>query len=182
MRAHCTRIGILSRPPSDPNVLYVPLPVAKRDTRQSSDGSCTGPKSVTTSIDELTEWIAQGDQLRVAEALRRDPSLVHARNENNDTALHLACWQKQLAIIGTIAGYGPDVDARGLFGRTALHYAVQEGRHISVPIVGFLLAMGADPSIRDDNSFTVEDWARSEMADGLPDVLAMIQRWFTQHP
>ena len=68
------------------------------------------------------------------------------------------------------------MNARGCYGRTPLHYAVHEGRAISVPILGVLLAMGADPSIVDDNGFSVEDWAKTEMSDGLAEVLEMIRR------
>jgi ankyrin repeat protein len=89
--------------------------------------------------------------------------------------LHIACWQKQLGIIGVLAAHQPDVNARGCYGRTPLHYAVHEGGPLSVPIVADLLARGADPSIRDDNGFTVEDWAKVEMDEGLPDVLALLR-------
>jgi ankyrin repeat protein len=125
---------------------------------------------------QLAGMVEHGDVRGVAEALRADPSLVAAKTPDGDTPLHLACWQKQIAIIGTIVAYRPDLNARGCYGRTPLHYAVHEGRAISVPIVGILLAMGADPSLRDDNGFSVEDWAKIEMYDGLAEVLDMLRR------
>jgi ankyrin repeat protein len=125
---------------------------------------------------QLADMIEHGDVRGVAEALRADPSLVAAKTPDGDTPLHLACWQKQIAIIGTIVAYRPDLNARGCYGRTPLHYAVHEGRAISVPIVGILLAMGADPLLRDDNGFSVEDWAKIEMYDGLAEVLDMLRR------
>ncbi len=125
---------------------------------------------------QLAGMIEHGDVRGVAETLRADPSLVAAKTPDGDTPLHLACWQKQIAIIGTIVAYRPDLNARGCYGRTPLHYAVHEGRAISVPIVGILLAMGADPSLRDDNGFSVEDWAKIEMYDGLAEVLDMLRR------
>jgi ankyrin repeat protein len=124
---------------------------------------------------ELTAMIERGDVQGVANALRADPSLAFARTPDGDTLLHRACWQKQIGILGTILAYEPDVNARGCNGRTPLHYAVQEGGTISVSIVGALLTLGADPSIRDDNGFSVEDLAKMDMRDGLADVLHLLR-------
>ncbi len=127
------------------------------------------------SPERLFDLITRGDVRSVARALRNDPALVSATTCDGDTPLHIACWQKQLAIVATIVAHRPDLNIRGCYGRTALHYAVHEGRNISVPIVGVLLALGADPLIRDDNGFSVEDWAKIEMYEGLDEVLEMIR-------
>lgn len=120
--------------------------------------------------------IERGDVRGVTSALRADPSLVTSKTKDGDTALHIACWQKQIAIIGTILAYEPDLNARGCYGRTPLHYAVHEGGPISIPIVKLLLSSGAQGSLRDDNGFSVEDWAKIEMHDGLAEVLDMLRR------
>jgi ankyrin repeat protein len=129
------------------------------------------------TVIQLAEMIERGDVHGVAKALRGDESLVLARTPDGDTPLHLACWQKQIAIIGTIVAYRPDLNAQGCYGRTPLHYAVHEGRAISVPIVGLLLAMGANPLLKDENGFSVEDWAKVEMDEGLAEVLDMLRRF-----
>ena len=126
--------------------------------------------------DPLSDKIERGDVKGVAEELRADPSLVSAVTPDGDTPLHLACWHKQIAIVATILAYEPELNARGAYGRTPLHYAVHEGRFISVPIVAVLLAMGADATIADNNGFSVEDWAKIEMSDGLAEVLELLNR------
>jgi ankyrin repeat protein len=120
--------------------------------------------------------IERGDVRGVASALRADPSLATAKTKDGDTALHIACWQKQIAILGTVLAYQPDLDAHGCYGRTPLHYAVHEGGPISIPIVGLLLSLGAQASLRDENGFSVEDWAKIEMHDGLAEVLDLLRR------
>jgi uncharacterized protein len=132
--------------------------------------------NATATAIKLARMVEQGDVQGIAEALRDDPSLIMAKTPDGDTMLHLACWQKQISIIGIILAYQPDLNARGCYGRTPLHYAVHEGRRISVPIVGLLLAMGADPLVKDDNGFSVEDWAKIEMYEGLAEVLNMLRR------
>jgi len=128
------------------------------------------------SIERLAQMIERGDVQGVSDALRADPSLVSARTASGDNPLHLACWYKQVAIIGSLLAFRADVNARGCYGRTPLHYAVHEGHAISIPIVGTLLGFGADPSLRDENGFTVEDWAKIEMSEGLAGVLEQLRR------
>jgi hypothetical protein len=36
--------------------------------------------------------------------------------------------------------------------------------------------MGSDPLAKDDNGFSVEDWAKIEMYEGLAEVLDMLRR------
>lgn len=134
----------------------------------------TAQPSVTA--DDLADMIERGDVSGVTDALRADPSLASARTGDGDTPLHIACWQKQLAILATLLLYHPDVNARGDSGRTPMHYAVYEPGPLSAAVVGTLMAEGADPALRDDLGLTVEDAAKAGMDDGLAEVLDMLHR------
>jgi ankyrin repeat protein len=124
--------------------------------------------------DNIHDLVFEGHAPEVGRLLIENPDLVHLRNKDGDTPLHFACWAKQVGLLGTLLAHNPDVNARGCYQRTPLHYAVHEGRTISVPIVHALLQYGADPDLRDDAGFTPADWAKIEMEDGLAAVLEML--------
>jgi hypothetical protein len=128
------------------------------------------------NLNALIERVERGDHATVAAALRADPSLATAKTDGDgDTLLHVACWQKRAAIVRELLTYPCDLDARGAYGRTPLHYAVHEGGRESVPIVQALLARGANPALTDNNNFTVAAWARIEMYGAeLAEVLALL--------
>lgn len=128
------------------------------------------------NLSALIERVERGDHAAVAAALRADPSLATAKTGGDgDTLLHVACWQKRAAIVRELLTYPCDLDARGAYGRTPLHYAVHEGGSESVPIVAALLARGADPTLTDNNGFTAAAWAKIEMYDAaLDEVLALL--------
>ena len=126
------------------------------------------------TVAELTEAIEGHDLEMVKEALRLHPSLVSARTAAGDTPLHIACWQKQLAIVEALLDHQLDVNACGWQGRTPLHYAVHDGRAVSVPIVRVLIEHGADPSIEDMDGFTAIASARREVWDDLDEVLELM--------
>nr|WP_276602951.1 ankyrin repeat domain-containing protein [Nannocystis pusilla] len=129
--------------------------------------------------DELVLAVERGSLDTIEQALDAEPGLVTARTGDEDTLLHLACWQKQTAIAALLLARGADPNARGCYGRTSLHYAVHDGRAVSVELVRQLLAHGADPWIAENNGFTADAWARQEMWD---EPLAAVLRQFAAVP
>ena len=83
---------------------------------------------------------------QVAYLLQRDQSLVNATDYSNDAPLHYAAFKGKGDVVKMLLDQGADVDARGKFGRTALHDACREG-HVSC--IHELIAGGAQVEARD---------------------------------
>ncbi len=72
-------------------------------------------------------------------------------------AFYCACRNGQTAVATLLLGRGADVNAKGVFGGTGLHWAAINGHKDTVE---FLLAHGADRTIRDAKfDATPEGWA-----------------------
>lgn len=113
-----------------------------------------------------------GDLAALQGWLGERSELFQWRSHDGDTLLHLACWQKQQALVQWLMNEGADANARGWLQRTPLHYAVHEGNENSAVIVRLLLQQGAQPELRDTLGHSVADWARVEMhGDALRAVL-----------
>lgn len=75
-----------------------------------------------------------------------------------DHALYIAARNGHDDVVALLLEKGADVDARGFFGGTGLHWAAING-HAST--VAFLLEKGADPTLKDERwSTTPREYAR----------------------
>jgi ankyrin repeat protein/L-ascorbate metabolism protein UlaG (beta-lactamase superfamily) len=99
---------------------------------------------------EIHQAITAGDQARVAELLRADPTLVRAQNENatRDLPLHTAGLAGNIEIAQLLLDAGADIECGDSDESTPLHdAAVQRQREM----VDFLISRGADVNRRDRN-------------------------------
>jgi len=110
----------------------------------------------------------RGDYATVKQLIEDDISVIHETIDTDDQPLHFACWQKFETIAELLIEAGADVNARGDFAQTPLHYAVFEGDEYSTAVVKILLAAGADPNLKDKRSqSTPLKWAQREHHPGL---------------
>ena len=113
----------------------------------------------------------KNDLIRIGKLLIKNGIDVNARDDEGDTALHIAASQNDLTFVTCLveeAGNGIDVNAMDVEGKTALHIAASEN---DLPIATYLVEeAGADVNLRDinDNLFwhlateqEVEDRLRS---------------------
>jgi len=104
---------------------------------------------------------------------------LDVRNDDNETVLH-TCTEgsEDGSSVAALIAAGMDINARGQFGQTPLHYTLQRNR---IETAKKLIAAGADFTIQDELGRTVyqaatQDWQRPEiaklirLANGDPDV------------
>jgi len=99
--------------------------------------------SMMSSV-ELFRAVKAGDVARVKELLADDPSLVHARDKDQSTPLHLAAWKDQAEIVELLLDGGADIQAHNEnfhWGTTPLHAAAHGNNPKAVTA---LLRRGAD--------------------------------------
>ncbi len=105
---------------------------------------CTAdmPDQHSYSSHDIYEAAKAGDTAGVAALLKGNPTLVHSRDQHDDTLLHHAATAD---IARLLLKSGADVMACGWMGATPLHDAAWEG-HADVAVV--LIAHGADVNAR----------------------------------
>ncbi|WP_417820204.1 ankyrin repeat domain-containing protein [Terasakiella sp.] len=95
--------------------------------------------------------------------LLKDPNInVDERDKFGGTVLNAAIWQDDIRIIKALVDYGFDINARGTeTGYTPLHDAVKaENKEALI----YLLEIGADPHIKDNQNMDAMEFAREEEA------------------
>ena len=121
--------------------------------------------------------VNRGDVATVTRLLDEDPHAINARNELENQPLHDACWAKHPEVVRLLIRRGADVNARGDFGETPLHYAVRDGcpGPQAYEIAELLVASGADIEARDERlQQNPLGWALREFNDDLEPIIRML--------
>ena len=105
----------------------------------------------------------------VLELLRQGAQLEW-RNPDGWTALIIACCNGRYEAAEALCAHGAELDARDNYQATPLMYAAERG-HLP-KICAMLLALGADPSLKDCNGKTALDLARR---NNKPECVALLQ-------
>jgi uncharacterized protein len=102
--------------------------------------------------------VAGQDEPEIAELLIARGANVSAQNDEGMTPLHIAQYA---SIIGVLIKHGADVNAKANNGWTPLHVQSQEGEDTgALETMEALLAVKADPNIKDKNGNTPLTFAR----------------------
>ncbi|KAI7773515.1 hypothetical protein LA080_010544 [Diaporthe eres] len=70
-------------------------------------------------------------------------SIVNARNDMGNTAIHLATMNNEQACVTALLERGADISAEGSFGFRVAHFAARDRKP---DMLGYLLERGADPN------------------------------------
>jgi ankyrin repeat protein len=94
---------------------------------------------------------------------------AHIRGDTLSDALYAAARNGQTQVVEYLAERGANVDAKGVFGATGLHWAAINGHAGTVEL---LISRGAELELKDERfNATAEEWAREgghpEIADRL---------------
>ena len=109
------------------------------------------------------------DSARINELLRQGAELEW-RNRSWDTPLAVACRYGSYEAAEALCAHGAELDTRKYnFQNTPLMLAAYFGHP---KICAMLLALGADPSLKDKNGKTALDWARQL---NKPECVALLQ-------
>jgi ankyrin repeat protein len=94
-----------------------------------------------SQTDEIFEAADQGNMAMVRSLIMDDPELVHAKNEEQETPLHLAARGGYINVVAFILAKGAEVNARNNVHQNPLLYAAYHGHDA---VVNLLLDKGAD--------------------------------------
>ncbi|MEO7716833.1 MAG: ankyrin repeat domain-containing protein [Capsulimonas sp.] len=112
-----------------------------------------------------------GDHTKIVEMLASNPALLEARDKDDSTALHCACWKGHLEIVATLLAAGAPVDIHNKndhWGTTPLHAAAHANQ---AAIAEMLIQHGADPNALDRNGQTPLHHTTFHKAGGAAKVL-----------
>merc|ERR1712038_1375989 len=114
-------------------------------------------------------WAAKRDSINVAKLLlNKSRDEMNARDNNNDTPLHLAAggpqtWRDSLRVATLLVEEGADVSLKGEYGRTPLHLAAY---YNSIKVAKLLLDKSCDErKARDYSNKTPLTLAKSQNAE-----------------
>ena len=117
----------------------------------------------------MFEAAERNDTALVLKLLKQGAELEWRSPTYGLTALAIACWDGSYEAAEALCAHGAELDARSNSQMTPLILAAAEGR---TKICEMLLALGADPSLKNKDGKTALDWARQR---NKPECAALLQ-------
>jgi ankyrin repeat protein len=97
-------------------------------------------------MEDIFIAVREGHEEEVIRLLDADPVLLEGEDHDGDGPLAAAAWYGQLGVVTLLIARGANINAPGIFGRTALHCAAEQDNE---EVVALLLENGADTNSRD---------------------------------
>lgn len=107
-------------------------------------------------LDTLVDALESGDLDRARHLVNENPDLVHAADDEGQTALHLVAAAGAADLVSLLLARGAAANVQDVYWTTPLHYAATSG---DVAAVRALLEAGADPNAADEDGFTPLNYA-----------------------
>lgn len=121
---------------------------------------------------KLTENIhtaaEHGDLELVKSFIEQNPKLLHDKDNEGNTPLHIACLNGKKSIVEFLISQNADVNEKNNMGNPSLHFAALGGY---ADIIEILLENGADINAKDDRGFTA---IRFAVFRGFKDVVSLL--------
>ncbi|KAH9488094.1 Transient receptor putative cation channel sub A member 1 [Bulinus truncatus] len=115
---------------------------------QATDGQDLGLVClIEDSPLRILKFAQNGNAKEVARIVQADPTRLHARNNQGQTALHLASHKGHLQVVEVLVEFHPDLDIVDNQGNTAVHLAVMSCKP---EIIDVLLKSGANSMIKNN--------------------------------
>jgi uncharacterized protein len=111
---------------------------------------------------------ASRDREDIVKSLIERGADVTLRDDDDDTALHLAAQNGNVNLTKLLLDKGAPINAQNKVGGTALMWAASKG---NVELAQLLLERGADASIKDEDGTTALGWAIKNKRDNVQAIL-----------
>jgi hypothetical protein len=129
---------------------------------------------------ELIEAIARGNDGRARAMIEADATLIHSRDRDGWTALHIAAAELNEGLVTWLVARGADINPRDKHDRTPLDFASTETRQSGsdkefLAVAAILRASGADLTLGSAVALGELDWVRARHAEGV--LVNQIEDW-----
>jgi ankyrin repeat protein len=136
------------------------------------DGEAGSDQAEPPGADELCDTIGRGDDAQAIAIMEAQPALIHMRNQDNWTPLHIAAAMLNETLAAWLVADGADVNVRGKRDRTPLDLAAAATRRSGtdkafLAVAAILRSGGAELTLRSAVALGETDFVCARHAEGV---------------